>query len=611
MTTWDKVRAVLESAGLQPKLRGNQWRMKSPYRVDSDSDSFTGRIEADGEHGAFHDKVNDAGYSLYQLAGFLGVETPKLVDRPATTTKRKYKDFADYADQHGAPVEAFAKAGWSETLDDNRPALRFKTRNGDRLRYLDDGKPRYKSPFEYQACWYGLEKAAQMAAELGVSAIVLCNGEASTVVAQYYGIPAACVTGGERKIADALLAQFKTLWNGDVWLAYDCDETGKRVAQEVLAQFKALDLTAYTLDLGLQAGGDLADLCRLYGIDTYKHLSTLVPQTTNGIVTSTDVAKLAIANIGNVMHGEPLVFPFKVFHRLGGMCRVIAPGEVVIITGVSGGGKTSFIECMTEPLIQRGRRGLWDGKEWSPPKMHARRMQRLTGITTEQQKLYEYWKVERQRGVPDAEREGVALTPQEEQAYIHASQLVAQYVGRMEYMPQLPCLEDTLGLMSERLAYYRRRRETVSFVVFDYAQLWKMRSTSNAPSNLFEYALDAVKDWTLRENIVTFTLSQSNKDATDKVKVAGSTYLLGTADAQYIRDDKCNLMITLNPQYEEDRNHMHNGQPSLRKMNYVVANVCKNSDGKEGFIRLESWWERLSILDKIKPAVQVDLGDRS
>lgn len=605
MGTLDRVLSAWGSGNY--KKHGNEYRGHSPIRPGSDGNSFV-ITEIDQEHAPYMDHKDNQGGSLYELAKLMGIEIEPISNGNGKRAEPKgYGGLTDYAERHlHIPVDVLAKWQWQETMHycgqrgKEAPALEYPTKGGKRYRMLDGDKPKYLSAKGFKPCWYGLNFALDILKDIPDAPLVICNGEPSTIVGQYYGVPAVCAPGGERTLSEGLIQQLKSAWLGDVWIVFDCDETGRKAGKLLQEQLRGAGYTVFALDIGLHEHADLADLCHLHGVGTYEHLSTLVPDeiATSGVRSGADAARFAIANMYLPPEGELMTMPFTRLHRLGGNCHYISAREIVLISGISGGGKTAFAECLTEPLIQRGRRVLWDGKEWDADKMHARRIQRLTGIGTDQQKAWMHWKKERSQGIKPEYCEGVPLTDAQLAAYLDASTLIASYAHRIDYMPFLPHLEDTLTRMSERLAYHRARHEPPVCVVLDYAQLWKMDTVNNAPSNLFEYALDKVKDWTLTENIITFVLSQSNKDATDRVKVADSEYLLTSADALYVRDDKANLMLTLNPQYEEDRNHMHNGKAQLKKRDFMVVNVVKNSDGAEGFIRLKVDWERLTVLDE-------------
>lgn len=257
-TTADLVLNYLAGFDLK-KERGNNYRCNSPLRPGSNSHAFTLTLD-DNEHGAYHDKVSGDSGSLYQLAEALGIPTP-VRERTAESTKRAYRDLKDYAEAHALEDYMLTEAGWKQvTHSSGRPALAFTTRTGTRYRFLDGNKPYYISTSGYTACWYGLERAVEMARGYDTP-LILCNGEISTITAQTYGLPAAAITGGEKRLPEGLLDQLQQAWNGDVWLAYDCDSTGQRVAREVAQQIGS---RARIIALGLTDGADLADFIKLH-----------------------------------------------------------------------------------------------------------------------------------------------------------------------------------------------------------------------------------------------------------------------------------------------------------------------------------------------------------
>lgn len=248
----------LASYRLREVGRGS-YRANSPFRPGSDSESFTVTVD-DDEHGAYYDHVTGERGSLYELAERLGVARPER--QPEPTTKRAYSGLGEYAAAHHTPAAAFRRAMWEETQKDGRPALKFPTNTGDRYRFLDGNKPTYKSPKDYRACWYGLKAAAAMEGPL-----VICNGEASTIAGQHYGVAACCVTGGEKgSVAPELVAELKSVAAGrEVLVAFDSDETGRQAGTALAALLYANGLECRAVDLKLFKGGDLADFCGEHG----------------------------------------------------------------------------------------------------------------------------------------------------------------------------------------------------------------------------------------------------------------------------------------------------------------------------------------------------------
>ncbi len=270
MTTGDLVLSALRSKGSVKEHRSGQYRTNSPFRADSDSMAFTLMISPDGEHGAYRDIPADEFGSLYTLAEKLGIEVPRL---PATETKRSYKDMDDYALAHGVTVDVLTAAGWYETsaVDMNgkeRPAIGIPTQNGTRFRFLDGDKPTYHSPGGYKNCWYGLKKAIIRATE-SKQPIVLCNGSASVVTAQHFGVASLALAGGGQRIPQDLLDELNTAWQGAIIIAMDCDTEGQKATKAYHEQLPK----AHIVDLALSDKGDLADFCSLFTEQSVKELS--------------------------------------------------------------------------------------------------------------------------------------------------------------------------------------------------------------------------------------------------------------------------------------------------------------------------------------------------
>lgn len=248
---------ILDHLGITPHPSG-QYRINSPLRAGSDSQSFSLTIR-DDEHGTYHDHVSKESGSLYQLAKRLGVELPSkgaVVDTMTATT------FEEFAEHHGVDVEVYRKAGWSATTYQGKPAIAFTTKTGTRYRLLS-GKQKYAHGKGYTASWYRLDHALRMVTES--TPLVLCNGEASTVVAQSHGVAATCITGGaERALPESLLTELSECHSGQVVIALDCDEAGRRASMALSAQLKSAGFAPKVVNLNLDKKGDLADYLRLW-----------------------------------------------------------------------------------------------------------------------------------------------------------------------------------------------------------------------------------------------------------------------------------------------------------------------------------------------------------
>lgn len=269
---------VLAALGLTPRP-DNYYRINSPLRPGSNSNSFALTI-TDDEHGTWYDHVSQERGSLYELIRKCpqwGIEPPGAT---IETSKRVYTDHVDYATQKGVPWEVFAAAGFAPARKSNRNAISIQTDHGTRYRFLDyRGGDTYINEKGFTACWYKLPEAIRIARETGAP-LVYCNGEASTVVAQHFGVPAVTLAGGgERSITSTLIHELKTLWSGSVIVALDCDKAGRAAAAKVTKALNDEHIPAFSVDMQLGVGGDLADFVKLYNVDPMQHLQKLEPST--------------------------------------------------------------------------------------------------------------------------------------------------------------------------------------------------------------------------------------------------------------------------------------------------------------------------------------------
>ncbi|MBZ0285705.1 MAG: hypothetical protein K8L97_33560 [Anaerolineae bacterium] len=208
-----------------------------------------------------------------------------MTDKPVETTRRHFAGLADYAERQGAPESDFLAAGWQAQVVQHsdpqtrklRPALQFQTPTGARWRFVD-GDPdlsKYTSPKGYKRSWYRLPEALALATESG-RPLTIVNGEAGTVVAQHHGIPATALTGGEGgAIPPELLTELLNSHTGQILIALDCDPAGRYGASKRARQLIDAGRAVTAVDLQLGDKGDIADFCKLHGLDSAARLLTL------------------------------------------------------------------------------------------------------------------------------------------------------------------------------------------------------------------------------------------------------------------------------------------------------------------------------------------------
>ena len=301
-----KVIAALAPYGVKA-YAPNKYKSNSPLRVGSDSGAFNVEIEGD-EHGFYKDFVTGESGSLYDLAEHLGLALPELV----------ISTLQQYAERQGVPAQVFHAAGWRECIKWTKvgefPALSFPTSTGTRWRILGEyvkQKPKFVSDKGYRACWYGLDRAIRRAA-LNNQPLVICNGEPSVLVADHYGVAAACLTGGEGKsVTPEQVDELRTKWQGAVWVALDCDKAGRTGSQIYYDALSPHYAHLRILDFAHEKKGyDLANFCNQHGTNTYNALAAL-----------NDLQEL-VQPTQSAIHPELLLTPEQVAHEREALAKI-------------------------------------------------------------------------------------------------------------------------------------------------------------------------------------------------------------------------------------------------------------------------------------------------
>lgn len=538
------------------KRMGDEWRGNSPLR-DSDSKSFA----INAETGLWFDHVSQDNGNLEQLADKVGFDLPDSERHTVESSKRGYNGLADYATAHGVPAETLIQANWQEVTHHNRPALKFPTQTGLRYRFLDDQNPRYMSDTGYTACFYGLDRALWVANNNDYPHIILCNGEISTLTAQHWGLPAFCVTSGEKAIPDTLLTDLNDKWNGDIIIALDCDKKGRDTAQQIKEQLP----NGLIVDMPLSDGGDLADFCKLMEQTSYNALIAIThkqnpKEISNSHTTDDNRSDRAIKELADFVYGDRDVtirsfpFPITALRSYGGFMKNCVSGKVTMIGGGTGTGKTQFLETMVDKLNLLGVNGLWFGTEWSRQEMTMRRIQRYSGkdgvthVTYDDIQEHLTYLSYEQRGMPDSRNFGTRLTRDQLEGYQDATDFIQIWDGTTEYFAGRDSLQETFFDMETTIERERRNNREIDFVVFDYLQLLQAKSFDKSV-NRYEYAFELCKRFAEQYQVHIFMTTQMNKGGQQDSKTGGRS--MGLEDAHFVRGDKANLFLILNRVYRK------------------------------------------------------------
>lgn len=287
----------------------------------------------------------------------------------------------------------------------------------------------------------------------------------------------------------------------------------------------------------------------------------------------------------------PLVFPFETLHPFGGFCRVLAPGVMVGVVGMSGGMKTSFVETITDSWKQMDANDvLWYGPEWNWEKMADRAVQRYGGANMTDVLLHELYLQERARGVKP--RDGVQLKQSVYEASLKASQEIEQWAGMNHYIEQMDVeIDELLQGSAQRLLDAKSMGRTIRIAVWDYLQLMDMRSARSEQERIGSI-LGRLKAFCVENSLIGIVASQVTKSASQDTKE--NQKLLTSEAGQFFRGDKFNLILTLNPIYDGKL---------MTDRGYI--NVDKNSIGKTGAVEVFIKPSHLKWVDSVAPNSEV------
>lgn len=284
----------------------------------------------------------------------------------------------------------------------------------------------------------------------------------------------------------------------------------------------------------------------------------------------------------------PLPFPFRALHEFGGFCRVLAPGVMVGIVGMSGGMKTSFVETITDSWRQMDPNDvLWYGPEWNWEKMGDRAVQRYGGANMTDVLMHELYMQEMARGL--VVRDGKALPKGVYEDSLRISQEIERWAGMNHYIEQMDVdIDDLLIGSAQRLADAKAMGRTIRIAVWDYLQLMDMRSARTEQERITTI-LGRLKAFCVENGLIGIVASQVTKTASADTKE--NQKLLTSEAGQFFRGDKFNLVLTLNPIYDGKL---------LTDKGYI--NVDKNSIGRTGAVEVFINPARLKWVDSVAGA---------
>lgn len=295
-------------------------------------------------------------------------------------------------------------------------------------------------------------------------------------------------------------------------------------------------------------------------------------------------------------------FPLRALHEFGGLARVVRPGKLIGLVGVSGGGKTSLLETMVDGWLCYNVPCLVWSPEWDADEFMERAAQRYGGPTVDEVELHKIYKAELKAGITNGGA-GVAITREKVAQAQDALDILKGWTEEVGYI-EAPFL--TIGILQAELeATLKRIAFKPRVLAIDYAQL--LFALDSDRSLTMYNLLMRIKAICRAYGLIGLVASQVTKAG---AREAQSGDLLDGLAARYVNDDAFNLFITINPDREMTVKDGRK-QPTGRFLPSAVLNITKTSMGRKGKMRLAVDWERLMFSDErhVNQNFDVDLGD--
>lgn len=260
------VNAIMDRRGVQ---KGRRIRFLCPAHADNDPS-----CDFDTEKLTWFCRQCHAGGGLIDLAKLLDIDPADYRDEVIVI----HRNGNGHHDEPLPPMtfDAWCQVrrldsdllrdlyGVEEVRHQRRPAIRFETKRGYRIRFLDGKKPKATWETTGGQTLYNLGEALLLSDER----LYLVNGEPSVWACQQEGVPAFCLCTGEMApSADACAALAGVAGERAVYVVFDRDDAGRNGAREAVTALRAAGLTAAALQLPdtLPDGGDVDDLHRIVG----------------------------------------------------------------------------------------------------------------------------------------------------------------------------------------------------------------------------------------------------------------------------------------------------------------------------------------------------------
>lgn len=313
-----------------------------------------------------------------------------------------------------------------------------------------------------------------------------------------------------------------------------------------LAEFLGIDVTQIARDVRREAASNGKPAGKT---ETAEKEKPPVP-----IVSSQEALDhlVKLTNGEEVIAVEPFPAPYKPLRLFGGLVALWEPRTVIVVIGPSGMGKTAFLETAQDGLRQAGYDFIMWGPEWTPLMYQMRAVAAYGGPSVDEQRRDFIWQKEAANNVPLDKRNGTALTGDQRALVNRIANRIARWPGHGYYIDKAGLsIDQMLAAAEERIWELRvgAGRRVVAFFL-DYIQ--KARRGAGENWAEMEHVVQRVSQFAVDNNVVGVVASQVNKYTAARVRKGE---LLDEASGQSLSDQQGNVVITLNPVWENGERH--------------------------------------------------------
>lgn len=243
--------AVRERGGVE---HGDEVRFRCPEPTQHAHGDRDPSADWNRTKGTWVCRVCSASGGVVDLATRLGVD------------RRTPTDLEGFATARGLPMSVLRAFGVRAVLRGDRAALVYPTIAGERVKFLDGRKPKYRWARRGGApVRYGWDEAMALPGPL-----YIVNGEPSVWACHAAKVSAICFCAGEGAVPSAHLLRALLDMGRPLRVVYDTDDAGKHGAARIVAALREqghADVAALDLSTTLPgvSGGDVGDLYRKVG----------------------------------------------------------------------------------------------------------------------------------------------------------------------------------------------------------------------------------------------------------------------------------------------------------------------------------------------------------